>query len=82
MAAEEHPGLEHRTRVKWQAAYAAELCRRAVGRLFAGASAHAVDQSSPLQAAFRNVNAGAQHASIDFDSAAEQFARLRLEEKD
>ena len=72
------PDLEHRTRVKWQAAYAAELCRRAVGRLYAGSGAHAVYESSPLQAALRNVNVGAQHASIDFDSSAEQYARLKL----
>ncbi len=72
------PDLEHRTRVKWQAAYAAELCRRAVTRMFAGAGAHAVYAGNPLQAAFRNIQVGAQHASIDFDSSAEQFSRLRL----
>jgi hypothetical protein len=37
-----------------------------------------VYESSPLQAAFRNVNVGAQHASIDFDSSAEMYARWRL----
>jgi alkylation response protein AidB-like acyl-CoA dehydrogenase len=78
MATGERPGLEHRTQVKWMAAYAGELCRRAVGRLFAGAGAHAVYESSPLQAAFTNINVGAQHASIDFDTSAEQYARLRL----
>jgi alkylation response protein AidB-like acyl-CoA dehydrogenase len=82
MATGERPSLEHRTRVKWQAAYAAELCRRAVTRLFAGSGAHAVYESSALQAAFRNINVGAQHASIDFDSSAEQYARLRLGVKD
>jgi alkylation response protein AidB-like acyl-CoA dehydrogenase len=79
MATEAHPDLDHRTRVKWHAAYAAELCRRAIGRLFAGSGAHAVYQASPLQAAFRNINVAAQHASIDFDTSAEQYARLRLE---
>jgi 3-hydroxy-9,10-secoandrosta-1,3,5(10)-triene-9,17-dione monooxygenase len=78
VATGERPDLEHRTRVKWQAAYAAELCRRAVTRMFAGAGAHAVYASSPLQAAFRNIHVGAQHASIDFDSSGEQFSRLRL----
>jgi alkylation response protein AidB-like acyl-CoA dehydrogenase len=79
MATEAHPNLDYRTRVKWHAAYAAELCRRAIGRLFAGSGAHAVYQASPLQAAFRNINVAAQHASIDFDTSAEQYARLRLE---
>jgi alkylation response protein AidB-like acyl-CoA dehydrogenase len=78
VATAERPDLEHRTRVKWQAAYAAELCRRAVARMYAGSGAHSVYESSPLQAAFRNIQVGAQHASIDFDSSAEQYSRLRL----
>ena len=69
---------DHRARAKWQAAYAAELCRRAVARMFSGSGAHAVYTPSALQAAFRNVNVGAQHASIDFDNSAEQYARARL----
>ena len=69
---------DHRVRAKWQAAYAAELCRRAVARMFSGSGAHAVYAPSALQAAFRNVNVGAQHASIDFDNSAEQYARARL----
>jgi alkylation response protein AidB-like acyl-CoA dehydrogenase len=70
--------LESRLRVKWQAAYAAELCRRSVTRMFTGSGAHAVYQSGALQTAFRNINVGAQHASIDFDTTAEQYGRLRL----
>jgi len=70
--------MGYRARVKWQAAYAAELCRRAVSRLFAGSGAHGVYDTAPLQAAFRNVNVGAQHASIDFDSSGELYGRMRL----
>jgi 3-hydroxy-9,10-secoandrosta-1,3,5(10)-triene-9,17-dione monooxygenase len=69
---------DHRVRAKWQAAYSAELCRRAVARMFSGSGARAVYAPSALQAAFRNVNVGAQHASIDFDNSAELFARARL----
>jgi alkylation response protein AidB-like acyl-CoA dehydrogenase len=69
---------DHRVRAKWQAAYSAELCRRAVARMFSGSGAHAVYTPSAMQAAFRNVNVGAQHASIDFDNSAEQYARARL----
>jgi alkylation response protein AidB-like acyl-CoA dehydrogenase len=69
---------DHRVRAKWQAAYSAELCRRAVARMFSGSGAHAVYTPSALQAAFRNVNVGAQHASIDFDNSAELYARARL----
>ncbi|MGH7925233.1 MAG: acyl-CoA dehydrogenase family protein [Candidatus Binatus sp.] len=68
----------HRVRAKWQAAYSAELCRRAVARMFSGSGAHAVYAPSALQAAFRNVNVGAQHASLDFDNSAELYARARL----
>jgi alkylation response protein AidB-like acyl-CoA dehydrogenase len=74
----ERPTFEDRARAKWAAAYSAELCRRAVARMFSGSGAHSVYESSPLQAAFRNVNVGAQHASIDFDSSAEMYARWRL----
>ena len=70
--------IEHRARAKWQAAYSAELCRRAVARMFSASGAHAVYAPSGLQAAFRNINVGAQHASIDFDNAAEMYARMRL----
>jgi hypothetical protein len=70
--------MNYRARVKWQAAYGAELCRRAVSRLFAGSGAHAVYTPSPLQTAFRNVNVGAQHASIDFDTSGELYGRMRL----
>lgn len=70
--------VEHRARAKWQAAYSAELCRRAVARMFSGSGAHAVYAPSGLQAAFRNINVGAQHASIDFDNSAEFYARIKL----
>ena len=69
---------EHRVRAKWHAAYSAELCRRAIARMFSGSGAHAVYSGSALQSAFRNINVGAQHASIDFDNAAELYARMRL----
>jgi alkylation response protein AidB-like acyl-CoA dehydrogenase len=82
MASGERFDVAHRVRAKFQAAYAAELCRRAVGRLFSGSGAHSVYAPSLLQRAFRNVNVGAQHASIDFDSSAEQWGRIRLGVKD
>ena len=69
---------EHRVQAKWQAAYSAELCRRAVARLFSGSGAHAVYAGSTLQTAFRNINVGAQHASIDFDNSAELYGRTLL----
>jgi alkylation response protein AidB-like acyl-CoA dehydrogenase len=70
--------MAYRVRIKWHAAYGAELCRRAVSRLFAGSGAHAIYKSSPLQTAFRNINVGAQHASIDFDTSGELYGRAQL----
>jgi 3-hydroxy-9,10-secoandrosta-1,3,5(10)-triene-9,17-dione monooxygenase len=69
---------EQRARIKWQGAYAGELCRRAIGRMFAGSGAHAVYEGHPLQTALRNINVAAQHASFDFDTSAEQYARVLL----
>jgi len=68
----------HRIWVRWQVSYAAELCRRAVTRLFSGSGAHAVYAPSALQRAFRNIHVGAQHASLDFDTGAEQYGKLLL----
>ncbi len=78
MASGGEQARESRPRIKWQAAYAAELCRRAVARMFSGSGAHAVYDPSALQTAFRNINVGAQHASIDFDASAELYGRTRL----
>ena len=78
MLDEEKFDAKHRAWARWQASYAAELCRRAVTRLFGGSGAHAVYASSALQRAFRNINVGAQHASLDFDTGAEQFGQTLL----
>ena len=48
--------------------------------MFAGSGAHAVYAPSDLQVSFRNIQVGAQHASMDFDTSAEMYARLRLGE--
>lgn len=68
----------HRTWARWQVSYAAELCRRAVNRLFSSSGAHSVYASSALQRAFRNVNVGAQHASLDFDTGAEPYGKILI----
>jgi 3-hydroxy-9,10-secoandrosta-1,3,5(10)-triene-9,17-dione monooxygenase len=78
MAAGTPMSPDDRTRVKWQAAYSAELCRRAAARLYSASGAHSVYETSAIQAAFRNINVGAQHASIDFDTSAEMFGRMKL----
>jgi len=69
-----------RVHARWNAAYGVELCRRAVARMYAASGAHAVYDPSDLQVSFRNIEVGAQHASMDFDSSAEMYARMRLGE--
>ena len=81
MASGERFEPAHRVWVRWQVSYAAELCRRAVTRLFSGSGAHSVYAPSALQRAFRNIHVGAQHASLDFDTGAEQYGKMLLGSK-
>ena len=80
MASGENCGNELRVQARWNAAYGVELCRRAVARMYAGSGAHAVYAPSDFQVSFRNIEVGAQHASMDFDTSAEMYARMRLGE--
>jgi 3-hydroxy-9,10-secoandrosta-1,3,5(10)-triene-9,17-dione monooxygenase len=81
LASGERFDIAHRTWVRWQVSYAAELCRRAVARLYSGSGAHAIYAPSALQRAFRNIQVGAQHANLDFETGAEQYGRLLLASK-
>ena len=69
---------DERAELKWHAAYAVELCRRAVDRIFAGAGAHAVYDDSPLQTRFRDLNTACHHAIVDLDANAELYGRVCL----
>jgi len=67
-----------RAQVRWNAAYAADLCRRASERLFAGAGASAAYDISVLQRAYRDLNTATHHATIDFDTALEVQGKVLL----
>ena len=56
-----------RAQVRWNAAYATELCRRACNRLFEGAGAGAAHDSHVMQIFFRDMNTATHHAMLDFD---------------
>jgi alkylation response protein AidB-like acyl-CoA dehydrogenase len=56
-----------RAQVRWNAAYATELCRRACNRLFEGAGAGAAHDSHVMQVFFRDMNTASHHAMLDFD---------------
>jgi alkylation response protein AidB-like acyl-CoA dehydrogenase len=70
--------VEERAELKWHAAYAVELCRRAVERIYGSAGAHAVYDDSRLQARFRDLNTACHHAIADLDTNAELYGRVRL----
>lgn len=69
---------EERAEMKWHATYVVELCRRAVDRVFAAAGAHAIYDTSRLQALFRDINTAAHHAMVDLDSNAEMYGQVTL----
>ncbi len=58
--------------------YAVTRCRQAVERLFAGAGANAMYETSPLQRLFRDLTVASHHGTVDYDVNAEQFGRIRL----
>jgi len=70
--------IETRAEVRWNAAYAAELCRRATGRLYGGAGAGASHDANVLQRVFRDIHTGVQHAALDYDTALEVQGRRLL----
>lgn len=60
-----------RAQIRWNAACATELCRRASNRLFEGAGAGAAHDSHVMQIFFRDMNTATHHAMLDFDSNVE-----------
>jgi 3-hydroxy-9,10-secoandrosta-1,3,5(10)-triene-9,17-dione monooxygenase len=71
-------GLVERVELRWNAAYAVELCRRASERIFAAAGAHAVYDGHPLQRLHRDINTACHHAIVDFDTVAEIKGQMEL----
>jgi alkylation response protein AidB-like acyl-CoA dehydrogenase len=74
----ERLSLIERAELKWHAAYAVELARRASDRIFAGAGAHGIYNDSALQGRYRDINTACHHAVVDFDGNAELYGRTRL----
>ncbi|MGE3847454.1 MAG: hypothetical protein AB7I01_11250, partial [Gammaproteobacteria bacterium] len=67
-----------RVRIRLDAAYVVELCRRAVDRMFAVSGAHAVYDDSGLQRAHRDIHTASHHAIFDFDMSTEFVGRTIL----
>jgi len=64
-----------RARARYQASYAAEMCRRAIDRLMSTAGARAAFDSSPLQRAFRDVVMASKHQMLNLDDSSLAYGR-------
>lgn len=67
-----------RARAKYQAAYTAELARRAVERLVSASGARAAFDGNRIQQSFRDITMGKTHAMIDLDVSAQGHGRSLL----
>ncbi|MFV0526768.1 MAG: hypothetical protein ACK5RL_19970 [Acidimicrobiales bacterium] len=67
-----------RGQVRWNSAYAAELCRRATERVYAAGGMGATYDDNELQAVVRDLTTACHHAVLDFDSALETQGKLLL----
>ena len=65
-------------KMRWNAAYAVELSRRATERVYSAAGANATYDQSPLQRWYRDVNTACHHAIVDFDTVLEARGRSLL----
>jgi alkylation response protein AidB-like acyl-CoA dehydrogenase len=64
-----------RARARYQAAYGAEMCRRAVDRLVTTTGARAVFDQSPMQRAVRDLIMGGKHQMINLDECGLVYGR-------
>ncbi len=67
-----------RIQFRWDAAYIAELCRRAIERIYAAAGAHSLYEGHPVLVAYRDVVTACHHAVVDFDTVSEMYGRTVL----
>jgi alkylation response protein AidB-like acyl-CoA dehydrogenase len=59
--------------------YAVLLAKRAAMRMFEASGGHGLYLSTPIQRAFRDVNAAANHASLAWDRSALRYAQFALQ---
>ena len=59
-------------------AYVAKLSVQAINRLFEASGGHTLFDSSPMQRFHRDAHAASHHFGLSWDTAAEQFGRIRL----
>lgn len=70
--------IDIRSRVRWDAARAAEVATDCVDRVFAAAGGRAIFLANPIQRAFRDAHAMRAHAYNNTDHAAQIMGRAEL----
>jgi alkylation response protein AidB-like acyl-CoA dehydrogenase len=79
MATDQAPMSDReRIQFRWDAAYIAELSRRAIDRIYASAGAHSLYEGHPVLVAYRDVVTACHHAVVDFDTVSEMHGRMTL----
>ena len=79
MATDQTPMSDReRMQFRWDAAYVAELSRRAIERIYASAGAHGLYEGHPVLQAYRDVVTACHHAVVDFDTVSEMQGRVTL----
>jgi 3-hydroxy-9,10-secoandrosta-1,3,5(10)-triene-9,17-dione monooxygenase len=71
-------GMDTRSRVRWDAARAAQVATECVDRVFMAAGGRAIFLSNPIQRAFRDAHAMRAHAYNNTDHAAQIMGRSEL----
>jgi 3-hydroxy-9,10-secoandrosta-1,3,5(10)-triene-9,17-dione monooxygenase len=74
----EAPTVEQRVHARRTAGYAALIAQRTSEKLYAAAGSAAIHLSSPLQRAFRDIHAGANHIGVSWETSASPFGEVSL----
>ncbi len=72
------PELLEKVRLRRDAAFAAQLCRRAVDLLFDASGGSALFLSHPAQRSMRDIRAACSHITLNWDAAASLYGRVAL----
>lgn len=67
-----------RIQFRFDSAYIAELCRRAMERMYCASGAHGIYTNSAIQRAYRDVNTACHHAVVDWDHVSELQGQMVL----
>jgi alkylation response protein AidB-like acyl-CoA dehydrogenase len=70
--------VEQRVRARRTAGYAALIAQRTSEKLYAAAGSTGIHLSSPLQRAFRDIHAGANHIGVSWETSASVYGELAL----